>query len=662
MRHIGERACTVSTTAAALAEPAAWLCASSMASSRDVACFARVRPMDSAAPYLRAAGGSLSVGSGRGSTFAFDAVFGQAGGADGSQQTIYDTVGARAVSRVVAGQNVAFVAHGQALAGKRWTLLGDLDSPPDHGIVPRAVAQLLATVPGRGGAVATGGEYELRLSWVEVCEERLFDLLRPGSDELQLGDSPARGGQYVLGLSAVGVDSAESALALLRTGVSCGRHGLSHTVLSLTVRQRRQDASMRVATLTAVECAPPAAGSARTATAALAAVVSGGGGDPAAYRASKLTRLLLSAGVFGGNCATHIFACCHPSKDHKDATLSTCKFATDAQQLPNFARTNDHGSPDELAEYAACLRADEAAMRQHSSNLEDILAQLGVQAGGLSSGKSFFASKKKDKRADSAVAAFDPHQVLRMTSECDRLMRSRQQALADCANLEAEVASAKSVNAGLMMDISEVTEAMAQHRESAPPLIEELRALRAETAGAAGGASGAVAQHGSMEMLQLEAKAEELRTQAKATRAALAAAKRREQALTPKLVPTTDKLYRVVAQGSPTPTPAALAGAQQAAAAQQSRASAASSTAIGSASVGANSGGEDAGSGLTFDLLESTFGCTQLAPPVAVAGATGGASELSGMTQTDGTVRENGIFGPFIYKMHYFTKTGSGQT
>jgi hypothetical protein len=25
-------------------------------------------------------------------------------------------------------------------------------------------------------------------------------------------------------------------------------------------------------------------------------------------------------------------------------------------------------------------------------------------------------------------------------------------------------------------------------------------------------------------------------------------------------------------------------------------------------------------------------------------------------------VRENGIFGPFIYKMHYFTKTGSGQT
>ena len=83
---------------------------------------------------------------------------------------------------------------------------------------------------------------------------------------------------------------------------------------------------------------------------------------------------------------------------------------------------------------------------------------------------------------------------------------------------------------------------------------------------------------------------------------------------------------------------AALAGAQQAAAAQQSRASAASSTAIGSASVDANSGGEDAGSGLTFELLESTFGCTQLAPPVAVAGATGGASELSGMTQTDGTV------------------------
>jgi hypothetical protein len=39
-----------------------------------------------------------------------------------------------------------------------------------------------------------------------------------------------------------------------------------------------------------------------------------------------------------------------------------------------------------------------------------------------------------------------------------------------------------------------------------------------------------------------------------------------------------------------------------------------------------------------------------------VTGASGLKGELNPM------VRENGIFGQFIYKMHYFTKTGSGQT
>ena len=40
----------------------------------------------------------------------------------------------------------------------------------------------------------------------------------------------------------------------------------------------------------------------------------------------------------------------------------------------------------------------------------------------------------------------------------------------------------------------------------------------------------------------------------------------------------------------------------------------------------------------------------------------GGAHYASNLSCVAHFVRENGIFGPFIYKMHYFTKTGSGQT
>ena len=63
---------------------------------------------------------------------------------------------------------------------------------------------------------------------------------------------------------------------LLRTGVTCGRHGMSHTFLTVLLRQRRQDGSTRVSTLTAVECAPAGVQQAQQASAALAEVVRSG--------------------------------------------------------------------------------------------------------------------------------------------------------------------------------------------------------------------------------------------------------------------------------------------------------------------------------------------------------------------------------------------------
>ena len=610
----------------------------------DVLSFARVRNDASAAPFLRYGGdGSVSLGGGatlRGQTFSFHDVF--EGSARGTQAAVFEAVGTSAVRRMAGGENVALVAQGQALSGKRWTLLGDLDAEANHGLVPRAIARLfaLAARPDGGGLEA---ECEVRLSWVEVCQERLFDLLRPGSDELQLGESAARGA-HAEGLAEPSVDSVEKALGLLRTGVTCGRHGMSHTVLTVLLRQRRQDGSTRVSTLTAVECAPPGVQQAQQASAALAEVVRSGG-DAAAHRGSKLTRLLEKPGVLGGNCATSFFACCSPAKEHKEATAAAFKFAAEAMTLPNSARVNDFGIVEELAEHAACLTADEAALRQHARNLEDILAQLGIKAGGLASGKSFskFSSLKRvaeldfraaDKQAEkTAVSRFDPQQVLRLSSECERLLHAKQQGEADLGNLESELAAAKSTAAGLMMDTVELREAIDSQRQAAPPLIEELRELRAlHGASSAEPGAGGVAQHGNIELLQLEAQAAELRRRAKATRTALAAAKAREHELAPKLVPPAgaDRIYRPVDVSAQPPSAAAVAAAQEAARQQLRLVAPPAST---SSAASGQGGSDDAG--FTFELLEATFGCRQpevqaASPPVAP----------EGMTQTDGTVLE----------------------
>ena len=403
----------------------------------DVLTFARIRPLGDAGSFLRfPTPSSIALPStGFGSSapsFQFDRVF-QTGA---TQADVFGPIAAP-VERVLEGRNVALLVFGQALAGKRWTLLGDLDgSDANLGLVPRSLAHLFRNLGCTSSHAAA--EWEVRLSWVEVFGEQLFDLLAD-SEERQIAESAARG-THAEGLREVVVSSADEAVGWLRRGAARRQQQISHSIISVRFERRLQDGSCVMGTLVALECTPSLgaaikslggaesltshaqASSALAQTVAAVAVAGSGVGGvlereavSSAHRGSKLTRLLVSPGVLGGSCALVAIACASPSKEHKDTSSACFKLVTDCALMPNAALLNERCTPEELQFTATALQTELGAIKQYSRIMEGLLESQGIQPGGLAPPSQGLAastlgkfSRKKKGQAEAGRAEHVP--------------------------------------------------------------------------------------------------------------------------------------------------------------------------------------------------------------------------------------------------------------
>lgn len=136
----------------------------------------------------------------------------------------------------------------QTGTGKTFTMEGSLGSAKDHGIIPRAVASVFEKLE------ASGADFTVRISFLEIYQEQLEDLLEPsgnagkgksaaGAGGLRLVEDAKKGVQ-VLGLEEVGCADLPSAIALLQRGVQnrstaatlCNKQSSrSHSVFTLKV-------------------------------------------------------------------------------------------------------------------------------------------------------------------------------------------------------------------------------------------------------------------------------------------------------------------------------------------------------------------------------------------------------------------------------------------
>jgi kinesin family protein 6/9 len=238
-----------------------------------------------------------------------------------------------------------------------------------RGVIPRAISQIFNEVANREDQA-----FSVRVSFVEIYNELMYDLLTTSDATLSVQDDP-RGGVLVKGLSMKLCSNEEEALNCLfegETNRTVAEHLLnksstrSHCVFTIHVESRsRVESSEKVvfSKLNLVDLA----GSERTKKTGsegltlteanfinkslsyleqVVIALSDRETGFVPYRQSKLTHMLKDS--IGGNCKTLMIANVWPEVTHIEETISTLRFATRMMRVSNDAVVNIQLDPAQL--------------------------------------------------------------------------------------------------------------------------------------------------------------------------------------------------------------------------------------------------------------------------------------------------------------------------
>ncbi|KAF6256323.1 P-loop containing nucleoside triphosphate hydrolase protein, partial [Scenedesmus sp. NREL 46B-D3] len=325
--------------------------------------------------------------------YALDHIFGP----KQSTRAIYEETTQSLIRKLVNGFNSTVFAYGQTSSGKTHTMRGTADEP---GIIAMAVQEVFGLIES-----LQDREFLLRVSYMELYNEDINDLLAPENLKLPIHESKENG-VYVAGLREDIVVSPEQVLELLREG-EANRHigatkmnegsSRSHTVFRMVIESRllkdgmmtedvpadpaAEAGAILVSTLTLVDLA----GSERVAKTGAEGirmkegtainkslltlgnvinklsegVAAQGGHIP--YRDSKLTRILQPS--LGGNAKTAIICNITPASCHVEESHSTLRFACRAKRVMNNAVVNE-------------VLSDAAVLKRQASEIAELRRAL----------------------------------------------------------------------------------------------------------------------------------------------------------------------------------------------------------------------------------------------------------------------------------------------
>ncbi|XP_014226698.1 kinesin-like protein Klp98A isoform X2 [Trichogramma pretiosum] len=114
-----------------------------------------------------------------------------------TQDQVFSDLGTEVVDSAFEGYNACVFAYGQTGSGKTFTMMG---TPESQGLIPRICKQLFARM---AAGKESGASYRTEVSFLEIYNERVRDLLRPEdttSHILRVREHPSKG-PYVQGLS-----------------------------------------------------------------------------------------------------------------------------------------------------------------------------------------------------------------------------------------------------------------------------------------------------------------------------------------------------------------------------------------------------------------------------------------------------------------------------
>ena len=341
--------------------------------------------------------------------YTFDHAFGP----ESTSEDVYNKTMKGVVSAVMQGFHGSCFAYGATGSGKTFTMAGTQESP---GVMPRAISDLFKIARS-----ADEMSWKFSLTYVEIYNERIKDLLNPGRADLDVRECPKRG-NVVAGAVEVGVTSLQEIMELMSKGTlyrtteatNCNEvSSRSHAVLQISCvgvekYKEQRGAKKQAARLSMIDLA----GSERAyktdntgqrlregrninrSLLSLANCINALADKSkkishVPYRDSKLTRLLRDS--LSGTSVSAMICAVSPSSDQFEETLNTLKYANRAKQMspPSVPQRNqrDYHPVDEKVE----------VLKELKDSLLPIMKQISTpkQAAGGKKGKQ--ADKHADK-------------------------------------------------------------------------------------------------------------------------------------------------------------------------------------------------------------------------------------------------------------------------
>jgi len=308
--------------------------------------------------------------------YAFDYVFDE----KDDQVDVYKNSTRFLVPGILDGYNATVFAYGCTGAGKTYTMIGTPDSP---GIMVHTLRELFAQADQ--SEEQNSVKYKVSISFLEVYNENIRDLLSKADEYLDLREDPMKG-PMVSGITEIETKSAEQIMQLLDQGnrnrtthATCANEvsSRSHAVLQVVVECRDRApgtvAKLKIGKLSLVDLA----GSERASVTKNAGkrlqeganinrsllalgncinalVEKNGKGQYVPYRDSKLTRLLKDS--LGGNCRTAMIANISQAASSFQETLNTLKYANRAKNIKTNAQRNELDVDHHIVQYVQLIQ------------------------------------------------------------------------------------------------------------------------------------------------------------------------------------------------------------------------------------------------------------------------------------------------------------------
>ncbi|ETV64772.1 hypothetical protein H257_18407 [Aphanomyces astaci] len=283
-----------------------------------------------------------------------------------TQDDVFKAVGMRVVDNAVDGYNGSIFAYGQTGSGKTHTMQGDMtEGSAERGVIPRILYYMFERL------TASQTSFDMTCSYLEIYNEKIYDLLDVISDEPKYIREDATLGLFVQDLVEMPVASPRAALQVLDDGgqhrtVGCTamnrESSRSHSVFTIKLTQRLDEAGMEITRRSTLHLVDLAGSEKQSHTAAVGTRfkeatqinkslsvlgnvmtalvdVSNGIKRHVPYRDSKLTFLLRDA--LGGNSKTTLIATVSSEDKFSNETLSTLQFMQRAKHIKTIVNKNE---------------------------------------------------------------------------------------------------------------------------------------------------------------------------------------------------------------------------------------------------------------------------------------------------------------------------------